>query len=307
MLRMKFLPSFLLVLTFALYAGCGNSNGSTGPVVPSEGTYAWLQANLDEQNNLQLAATVYDDGVKVDLVGGDVISATQGAQSVQLKGVSLRSGDYAGVMSNSNEVDPIVFSIDYEPEQSRDDRWYPHDVLRVDPGAGALVGLQAQAMVPPRVSILTPAANTTVMGQLTAFELAWEPAGEGDEMRLAANVTCTGDGDPLTYAVGYSLGADDGAATLNMAQFVPNNSVLELADVLINSLARILVEAMFDTFFFGLLDPAFENPLPQVIEGCDLDLVLFRERQSEIIENFDNGLVIGSASAGLHIIYLRGE
>lgn len=304
---MKFFQPLALMMAFALFGGCGDSTSSRSMVIPGEGTYAWLQANLDEQDNLQLAASVYDDGVKVDLVGGDVINASQGTQSIQLRGVSLRSGDYAGVIAAANDAEPVGFSIDYAPEQSRDDRWYPHDSLRVDPGAGALVGLQAQAMLPPRVEILAPASNTTVIGQATEFELAWEPAEAGDEMRLAGRVTCTGDGESLTYAVGYALGADDGSAVLLMSQFVAHDTLFELADALITSLVRILVEAMFDAFFMGLGDPEDQNPLPLVIERCDIDLVLLRERESEITEDFDNGLVIGSSSANLHIVYQRGE
>lgn len=304
---MKFRSAFLLVSAFALHAGCGDGGGSFTPAVPSEGTYAWLQANVDEAGRMQLAASVFNGGEKADLVGGDVIHATQGAQAVRLTGISLRSGDYAGVISNANDAEPVVFSVDYAPEESRDDRWYPHDILRVDPDAGPLVGLQAQAAVPPRIAILAPAANTTIVGRNSQFELAWVAAGAGDDMRLAGYVTCHGNGSPLSYAVSYQLGADDGAATLGMVQFIPDESLLELADVLITNLVRILVEAMFDAIFFGLLDPDFDNALPTEIDRCDIDLVLLRERETELAGDFDNGLVIGSSSARVHIFYQPGE
>lgn len=304
---MKFHSAFLLVLTFALHAGCGDGSGSSEPAVPSEGTYAWLQANVDEAGSVQLAASVYNDGAQADLVGGDVIHATQGAQSVQLKGVSLRSGDYAGVISNAIDAEPVVFSVDYVPEESRDDRWYPHDILRVDPGAGPLVGLQAQVDLPPRVEILAPAANTQVVGRNSELELAWTAADAGDDMRLAGYVTCHGNGSPLSYAVSYPLGVDEGAVTLRMLQFVPDESLLELADALISDLVRILVEAMFDAIFFGLLDPDFDNVLPTEIDHCDIDLVLLRERETELAGDFDNGRVVGSSSAKVHIVYQPGE
>jgi hypothetical protein len=304
---MKFHSTFLLVLMFALHAGCGDGSSSSAPVVPSEGTYAWLQANIDERDTLQLAASVYKDGEKADLVGGDVIHATQGAQAVRLKGVALRSGDYAGVISGANDAEQVVFSVDYEPEESRDDRWYPHDILRVDPGAGPLVGLQAAASIPPRVEILAPAANTTVTGRNSEFELAWTAAATDDEMRLAGYVTCHGNGSPLSYAVSYGLGADDGAETLSMLWFIPNESLLEFADVLITSLVRILVEAMFDALLFGLVDPDFDNVLPTEIDHCDIDLVLLRERETELAGDFDNGLVVGSSSASVQIVYQPGE
>lgn len=72
----------------------------------------------------------------------------------------------------------------------RANRWYPVDILNIDPGPGELVGKSSKVSFPQPVVIVSPVAHTVYSSITDAVDLQWI-AGVGDRMRVLATVECT--------------------------------------------------------------------------------------------------------------------
>ena len=122
--------------------GCDVDSSNNTPPVPTTGLVMYAEANLHEsEETAQIAAAVYRDGVPVGLIGGDVFEARTTTQRVLLKDSGSYDGSYAAPLV-IDVVQDVFLNVVHEPIEARDDRWYPVDLLNIDPGPGELVGCE---------------------------------------------------------------------------------------------------------------------------------------------------------------------
>ncbi len=134
-----------IVITYLLVA-CDVDSSNNFPHVPDVGLFIYAEANQHEsQDEAQLAAAVFKDGEPVDLVAGDVFEAQTTTQRILLKNSRFFAGSYTALLTVDDNVQDVLFNIVHEPVEAREDRWYPIDIINIDPGPGELVGKSATA------------------------------------------------------------------------------------------------------------------------------------------------------------------
>ena len=172
--------------------GCDVDSSNNTPPVPTTGLVMYAEANLHEsEETAQIAAAVYRDGVPVGLIGGDVFEARTTTQRVLLKDSGSYDGSYAAPLV-IDVVQDVFLNVVHEPIEARDDRWYPVDLLNIDPGPGELVGKSATVSFPPEVIITSPASGAIYNSPLDIVDLSWVAIGAaGDAMRVLSLVSCT--------------------------------------------------------------------------------------------------------------------
>ncbi|MCP3689903.1 MAG: hypothetical protein GY784_15980 [Gammaproteobacteria bacterium] len=148
------LPYLGFIVAMFLLSACGFESSDNSPNVPAEGLVVSVEANRHEDSNeVQIAAAVFRDGKPVNLLAGDVFKAVSGENEVLLLKRGYYSGSYAATLTTDDPSRELSISIVHEPVEARDSRWYPVDIINVDPGPGELVGPVATVTFPPRVSI----------------------------------------------------------------------------------------------------------------------------------------------------------
>ncbi|MBV1869817.1 MAG: hypothetical protein KUG76_02830, partial [Gammaproteobacteria bacterium] len=113
------LQIILLSSSLAILTGCMDGTKSPEPTAPVSirtGLTATIQVNLHEGGEaVDVVAAVFDDGERINLVGGDVIEAVTATQDTLLAPVEVQNGDYAGVLPLDEPNDVITVSIQHRP------------------------------------------------------------------------------------------------------------------------------------------------------------------------------------------------
>ncbi|OUS30126.1 hypothetical protein A9Q99_06490 [Gammaproteobacteria bacterium 45_16_T64] len=303
----KFKLSCLCASLFLL-SGCptGTTSNSQSSVF-NDGLTANIQANIHEdETSARVAASVFQDGVRVNLVAADVFEAATATKGVLLQSINVHTGDYIGTLPIDDTSLPVTVTIQHEPIDARNDRWYPVDILLVDPGPGELVGRFATVSFPPEINIQSPANNTIYMDRNDAIDISWLDAGEGDTIRASARVVCSNSNAELAYGVSYELGDDaDGMTSLQLNKFVYNDTLTAVVLGFVDQISRIFLAATVQVLTFGLIDAEELANTTIDIEtaNCDIDLTLIREREGSLDDEFDGGQAFGSRSASVTILY----
>jgi len=177
-------PSCSRLTVFALIilmlAGCEIETDTNVSGVPATGRFAAVGANQHSgEDSVQVAIAIFDNGTAINLVGGDVVQASTTDDVVLLLESGFYMGSYAASLPNSASYDEIDFLMVHKPVEARQARWYPVDLLNIDPGPGELVGASATITLPPEP------ANMALSGSLftsrnDSFVISWTPAGAGD-------------------------------------------------------------------------------------------------------------------------------
>lgn len=280
--------------------GSGKKDELRTPVSQT-GISVGLQVNLAQgANQANTVASIYQDGKRQPLVGGDFFMArsTIDSQGAVLKSVENLSGDYLGAVPVRGADDVVTLSTEYDPERAREDRWYPVDQLMVDPGPNPdLVGYSGEVQFPAPLAI-TSADNAVYDHRDDPIVLRWTP-GDGQQMNTNALVTCTDTGN-RTYRFSQSivLGNVDGAGThtLRVRDLIYNNGG---ANALLHELFSIVSSAIIQYQTFGYINTSRLLPASFTLDYCDVDLTLFRERGFDLPENV-GGFAIGSTSDTIH-------
>lgn len=305
---MKRFKTGCICASVLLLSGC--PTGSTSNNASSQfnaGLYADFQANIHEgESTATIVAKVLQDDVRVDLIAADVFEATTATKGVLLKSVNVQTGDYLGRLPIDDTNEPVTITIQHKPVEAREDRWYPVDILNVDPGPGELVGHSGTVNFPSAVDFQGPSENAIYTDRNDMVNLVWQPAGGVDEtMRLSAAVNCSNGTSELAYGLTYEPGLDDGSYDIAMHQLVYNDTVTALAIAFADHITRIFLAAVVDVLTFGLVTEETLNSSPITIEtaNCDIDLTLIREKTGSIDVDFDGGNAIGSTSSSVTILY----
>jgi hypothetical protein len=266
----------------------------------------YAEANLhDTEEDAQVAAAVFIDGEPVNLVGGDVFAASSGTESTLLLNKGYYDGSYSASLPMTSLSD-IFMEVVHEPIEAREDRWYPVDLVNIDPGPGELVGTSATISFPPEVIITSPTEPVTVFFLTDTIELTWIPAGMGDTMRALASVECSDGLATSHYGVSADINDDDGHEVLNLSNIIvdsrADNPILDL----ISGTALVLLQDLLDQLSAGNIDPDFvyknadANPAES---SCDIRIFIQRLREGVFDDAFDSGSVIGGRSTEIQVQY----
>jgi hypothetical protein len=291
----------------SILAGCEVDGGNNLPPVPATGLVMYAEANLHEsEETAQIAAAVYRDGEPVGLVGGDVFEAQTSTQRVLLTDKGYYDGSYAASLV-VDVVQAVFFNVVHEPIEAREDRWYPIDIVSIDPGPGELVGKSASVSFPPEVTITGPASGAIYTSLFDIIELSWVAIGAGDTMRVLSLVSCTDGLASSSYGTVVDIADDDGLEAVALNRFIFDINEASPGIKFISDAAQALLQGLLDQLSAGNIDPDYvarnveANPISS---DCEIRLFLQRQRKGVFDVSFDDGLVFGSRSAEVTVNYV---
>jgi hypothetical protein len=307
-------PAFPQVVIFAfVLTGCEIDGGDNQPRVPDQGLFMYAEANRHEAaDSAEVVAAVFDDGEAVNLVGGDLFEARTESERVLLKKEDYFDGSYAESLPVDNSVQDVYFNVVHEPVEARSQRWYPVDILNIDPGPGELVGKSARVSFPQPVTINWPVADTVYSSISEEIELEWIQGG-GDNMRVLAAVECTGGLATTSYGVVVDneveagMGVDDGVQAIQLDKFIYDLNLGSTTIKFVRDAALLLLQELLDKLSAGNIDPDFllktreANP---IVSNCEIRLFLQRQLNGQFDTAFDAGTVFGSTSAEVAVHYM---
>lgn len=278
------------------------------PDVPPEGRFAVVAANQHKGiTNVQVAIAIFDNADPVNLVGGDVVQASTANDSILLLDDGFYKGSYVASLPNTLNFNQINFLMVHEPLAARQDRWYPIDLLNIDPGEGEFVGASAAITLPPEPLNLS-ADNTTFSSINDSFTLSWDLEGAGDVMNIRSAVSCTNGTATSTYGTQAVIAddSDDGSESIGLDQFIydieSDNQTIQFllaeARALLQELLTKLSNGATDEDFFANLVTI--NPINN---SCEIRLFLFRERVASFNSTSTNGRVSGYRSSDITLFY----
>lgn len=275
----------------ACFGGTGEQD-SLRDAPSATGISLGLQVNLArDASTANAAATLFKDGVRQPLVGGDFFIARSSVDDAVLKSLENLSGDYSGRLGVAGDGDTVTLSTEYDPIRAREDRWYPVDQLQIDPGPNPdLVGYTTEVIFPAPLEITSP-RTATYTSRNDNIVLTWT-AGSSDQMTANAIVTCR-DASNKTYTfprfnvLGSTQNSNnpDGAGTytLQVSDIIPNTNIINAA--------------LLEYYTFGLIS-AQNIPLSTFqVESCDVQLTVFRENgYNDNLPDGVGGFIVGSTS-----------
>ena len=299
----------VLVLT-----GCDFDSGDNLPRVSDQGLFMFAEANRHEaETDAQVAAAVFKDGEPVALVGGDVFEARTATERILLLRRGAFSGSYAASIPVDNSIQDVFLNIVHAPIEARASRWYPVDLLNVDPGPGELVGKSATVNFPQPVTIIEPAADTVYSSITDVITVRWTP-GDGDDMRVLSAVECTDGLATSSYGTVVDKDAvaeldDDslGSADIPMDKFIYDLNLGSSTIRFLSDAALALMQELLNQLSAGNIDPDFllrqraANPIEST---CEIRLFLQRQRPGRFDVTFNAGTVIGSTSSEVTVRYI---
>jgi len=299
----------ILHVFFPIYliAGCDIESSNNILPVPDEGLVMYAEANLHEsQDTAQIAAAVYRDGEPVGLVGGDVFEAQTSTQRVLLKDIGIYDGSYAASLE-IDVVQDVFLNVVHAPVEAREDRWYPVDILNIDPGPGELVGKSATVSFPPEVTITGPVSGDVYSNIADIVDLSWIAFGAGDNMRVLSLVSCSDGLTTSSYSTVVDIADDDGLEAMTLDRFIYDVNDNSPAIRFISDVAQALLQELLNKLSAGNIDPDFvtkkvdANPISS---NCEIRLFLQRQRNGVFDVSFDDGVVLGSRSAEVTVNYV---
>jgi len=291
-----------------LLGACDIEINNNIPDVPPDGRFVVVGANQHkDMTDVQVGIAIFDDAVPVNLVGGDVVQASTSNDSILLLEKGFYKGSYVASLPNTTNFDQVNFLMVHEPLLARQDRWYPVDLLNIDPGAGEFVGASADISLPP-VPLNMSASNSNFSSINDNFVLTWAAEGAGDSMRVRSAVSCTNGTANSTYGTEVVLvdDSDDGSENIDLNQIIYDiNSDNQIIKFLLAEARAILQELLIklsngaadENFFANLV---LINP---VDNSCEIRLFLFRHRDGSFDSTSTNGRIFGSRSADINILY----
>jgi len=307
---MKLLNYSLCVLAAIVITACDFEVDNSLPGVPATGFFAAVGANQHAgEEEIQVAAAVFDDGDPINLVGGDVFEAATVDERVLLLKRGFYIGTYTANLPNATNLSDITMSIVHDNLAVTESRWYPTELFNIDPGPGELVGGSATITLPPVPVITAPQENTVFTSISDTFDLGWVGLMAGDEMKVRSAVTCDNGTKTETYGTVANLAdnSDDGIETIGIDQFIFDIT----ADIppefeFIIGEARALLQELLEKLSAGTVNQDFFDqvfPINPIKNNCEIRLFLFRERPGSFASASTDGTIFGSRSAEVTILY----
>lgn len=295
-----------LMVAFNLSACFQGESDSLRNGVSSSGVSMEVWGNLPYgSSEAQVAASVYLDGSKKALVGGDVVKAYSESDETILRSIENLSGDYVSSLTVLNPMAGLEFEVDFDPEGAREDRWYPVDELLVDPGPGELVGYTSQLNFPAPILLNTPAQNTVYTSRSQDISLSWDVNISTEQMRMTAVRECHSGDRSVRWATSTIIdnSGDPGSYSRTISSLIPDTGLLTVALDALAQLSVIVVSAILESYTFGLIHPESISFDSFVIDYCDIDITLFREISGTLGPGVSGGNAIASTSETVHVIF----
>jgi hypothetical protein len=307
-------PGFAEIVFFALVlTGCEIDGGDNQPRVPDQGLFMYAEANRHEaDDSAEVVAAVFDDGEAVNLVAGDVFEARTETERVLLTRVGFFDGSYAQSLPVDNSVQDVFFNVVHEPLEARSERWYPIDILNIDPGPGELVGKSATVSFPQPVTIISPVADTFYSSISEEINLEWIQS-NGDNMRVLASVECTDGIATSSYGivvdeeVEAGMGLDDGVHPIQLDKFIYDLNLGSTTIKFVKDTALLLLQELLNKLSAGSIAPDFllkKREANPIASNCEIRLFLQRQLNGQFDVTFDSGTVVGGTSAEVTVLYL---
>lgn len=291
-----------------LCASCytGTSDSLRDPI-SSTGVSATIQANLPNgAMSAQVAASLYKDGRKQALVGGDIVVAysDDGTHSAILRSIENLSGDYLAAIPVDDSGLGIVFSVEHDPVAAREDRWYPVDELLVDPGAGELVGYDFDVAFPSALALTSPLSNEVYTTRDQDIILNWNAEADSDQIRLTTVQTCYSGSRSVQWATSSVVGTTDtGTHSVKVGTLVPSTTVVNTVIDFFQQLSVIIVSSVLEAYTFGLVSADQIELDTFNLDYCTISLTVFREISNDLGQGISGGYAIGSSSDSVTVRY----
>lgn len=289
-------------------AACDADGGNNLPGIPGAGLVMYAEANQHgSEDEAQVAAAVYLDGKPVAMVGGDVFVASTVTERVLLNKPGFFGGSYAALLPVDSTVQDVYFDVVHEPIAAREDRWYPIDILNIDPGPGELVGKSAMVSFPPEVSITGPVDGDIYQSINDVIQLTWVAGGAGDTMRVLSAIKCDDGLATSSYGTVIEINHDLGLEAITMDKFIYDILDEKPGLTFISDAVQVMLQELLNKLSAGNIDPDFllrkvdANPIDST---CEIRLFLQRKRQGQFDVTFAGGTVFGSRSAETAFTYL---
>ena len=296
------------IFLLSMLTGCDFRSSDNLPKVSELGLVMYAEANRhDNADTAQVIAAVYKDGQPTYLVGGDVFEARTATARILLKDEGFYTGSYAGQLPLDDSVQEIQFNVVHEPIEAREDRWYPVDLINIDPGPGELVGKSSSVSFPPAVMITGPSMDTFYTSINDVVDLSWVAFGAGDHMRVLSAIQCADGLAVSTYGTMVEIADDDGLEAITMDKFIYDLNEASPALTFITDTAGVLLQEILNKLSAGNIDPDYlakqadANPINS---ACEIRLFLQRQREGQFDITFDDGTVNGSTTSEITIKYL---
>jgi len=291
-----------------LLSACDIQINNNIPDVPPEGRFAVVGANQHKDiTNVQVGIAIFDNGEPVNLVGGDVVQASTTNDSILLLDDGFYKGSYVASLPNTLNFNQINFLMVHEPLTARQDRWYPIDLLNIDPGAGEFVGASAVIDLPPEPLNIS-ASNTNFNDISDSFILTWTPQTAGDIMQIRSAISCTNGTATNTYGTEAVIvdNSDDGSESIDLDQFIYDIESENQTIKFLLAEARALLQELLIQLSNGATDDEFFANLVTINpinNPCEIKLFLFRQRAGNFDSTSTNGRVFGSRSTDITLFY----
>jgi len=309
MFRRYFSSLHTFIFSLFLLSACDIDIDHNLPDIPPEGRFVVVGAN--QHNNIgsaEIAIAIFDDAIPVPLVGGDVVQASTSEDSILLLKDGIYIGSYAASLPNPANFNQVDFLVVHEPLEARQGRWYPVDLLNIDPGPGEFVGASASVILPPPPLDLQT-DNSNFMSINDSFTLSWSAETAGDIMKVRSAVSCFDDDNIYTYGTEAALidNTDDGSETIGLEQFIydindssepPFTFLLGQSRAALQELLNKLIDEGIAEDFFNSI--TLINPIDS---SCEIRLFLFRHRDGAFDSVETNGRIFGSRSADTTLFY----
>jgi hypothetical protein len=304
---MKHLIRLPLILTIAILSACDFEADNSLQGVPAEGFFAAVGANQHSGlTDVQVGAAVFADGQPINLVGGDAFEASTSAESVLLLKRGFYVGTYVGDLPNTANLSDVNIEIIHDNQAVTEARWYPIEMFNIDPGPGELVGGSASLVLPPAPTITMPQQNTVFDSIDSTITLNWDAG--ADAIKVRSHVTCSNGVQELSYGAEATLAdeSDDGTETIALDQFIFDSALENPAVRFITGEARALLQELLVQLSAGSADENFFKeifPINPIENNCEIRLFMFRVRPGSFASPTTNGIIIGSRSDEVTILY----
>lgn len=297
-----------VLFLFQALTACDTDVDNNLPNVPATGRFATVGANQHSgEPEVQIAIAIFDDGEPVPLVGGDIVQASTTNNSILLLDRGFYKGSYAASLPNNTNLDQIDFLVVHDSLAAKEGRWFPVDLLNIDPGPGEFVGASASVTLPPAPLNLAPDNNLFIDINETV-SITWATEAAGDTMRVRSAISCTNGTKTFTYGTVATLAdtSDDGIETIGMDQFIYDINDANSGINFISGEIRAMLQELFERLSNGATDDSFFaslEPINPINNDCDIRLFLFRERLGSFDSASTNGRIFASRSTETLITY----
>ena len=299
--------AILAVTLFSLYA-CEVQIDNNLPNIPPTGRYAVVAANQHSgQPFVQVGAAIFDNGKAVSLVGGDVVEASTSLNQVLLLNQGFYTGSYVASLANASNLNQVDFQVVHKPIAARAGRWYPVDLLYIDPGPGEFVGASASVILPPEpLNLSSNRYNFTSIND--SFTINWSAGSAGDTIKVRSAISCTNGSTSSSYGTEAALTdySDDGTQDISMDQFIYDLNSGNIIIQFIRAEAQAMLQELLEKLSNGAVDDDFLSGiviLNPATSNCDIRLFLFRERPGSFDSTSTNGNIFASRSTEITLYY----